>query len=275
MNASTGQQTSARGAAWLAALSHGAPRLPGYPPSVQVADVEAAGRAARLIAVVPDAASPLPRARHGETGLLEGWSLARAVHAAIDADRDSQVKRAIIAIVDTPSQAYGRREEAFGIHQALASAAAAYATARLAGHPVIALLVGKAMSGAFLAHGYQANRILALADPGVQVHAMGKEAAARITLRSVEDLEAFAATVPPMAYDLDNYATLGLLWRTIAVQDAAAPTADDLATVTRHLAEALADIDADPHRDLRSRLGGANRSATRAVRARLASQWQD
>ena len=47
MNASTGQQTSARGAAWLAALSHGAPRLPGYPPSVQVADVETAGRAAR------------------------------------------------------------------------------------------------------------------------------------------------------------------------------------------------------------------------------------
>jgi hypothetical protein len=36
---------------------------------------------------------------------------------------------------------------------------------------------------------------------------MGKEAAARITLRSVEELEAFAATVPPMAYDIDNYAS--------------------------------------------------------------------
>jgi malonate decarboxylase gamma subunit len=39
---------------------------------------------------------------------------------------------------------------------------------------VIALLVGKAMSGAFLAHGYQANRLIALRDPGVMVHAMGK-----------------------------------------------------------------------------------------------------
>ncbi len=267
--------TAGRGEAWLAALSGNAPRLPGFPHSVQVADIESSGRAARLIAVVPDPASPFPRARHGETGLLEGWSLARAVHDAIAADRDAPVKRAIIAIVDTPSQAYGRREEAFGIHQALASAAAAYATARLQGHPVIALLVGKAMSGAFLAHGYQANRILALDDPGVQVHAMGKEAAARITLRSVEDLEAFAATVPPMAYDLHNYATLGLLWRTIPVQDAGAPTADDLGTVHRHLADALADIDADPHRDLRGRLQGENRGATRRVRERLAAQWQD
>ncbi|WP_066741126.1 biotin-independent malonate decarboxylase subunit gamma [Cupriavidus sp. D384] len=273
--AQAAQSATSRGETWLAALGGNAARLPGYPASVQVADVETAGRAARLIAVVPDAASPFPRARQGEVGLLEGWSLARAVHEAVAADRDRPVKRAIVAIVDTPSQAYGRREEAFGIHQALASAAAAYATARLQGHPVIALLVGKAMSGAFLAHGYQANRILALRDPGVQVHAMGKEAAARITLRSVEDLEAFAATVPPMAYDLDNYATLGLLWRTIAVHDAAAPNAQDLAAVQGQLAEALADIDADPQRDLRSRLQGENRGATRQARALLASQWQD
>ena len=117
-------------------------------------------------------------------------------------------KRPIIAIVDVPSQAYGRREEALGIHQALAAAADSYARARLAGHPVIALLVGKAMSGAFLAHGYQANRLIALRDPGVMVHAMGKASAARVTLRSVEELEALAASVPPMAYDIDSYASL-------------------------------------------------------------------
>jgi malonate decarboxylase gamma subunit len=29
-----------------------------------------------------------------------------------------------VAVIDVPSQAYGRREEAFGIHQALAGAAA-------------------------------------------------------------------------------------------------------------------------------------------------------
>jgi malonate decarboxylase gamma subunit len=33
---------------------------------------------------------------------------------------------------------------------------------------------------------YQANRLIAFNDSGVLVHAMGKESAARITLRSVE-----------------------------------------------------------------------------------------
>ncbi|WP_432261915.1 biotin-independent malonate decarboxylase subunit gamma [Cupriavidus sp. TMH.W2] len=267
-------KTPGRGEAWLAGLGGTALRLPGYPPSVQVTDVETDGRRARLIAVVPDAASPFPRARHGEVGLLEGWSLARAVQEAVAADRGASVKRAIVAIVDTPSQAYGRREEAFGIHQALAGAAGAYATARLEGHPVIALLVGKAMSGAFLAHGYQANRIVALDDAGVQVHAMGKDAAARITMRSVEDLEAFAATVPPMAYDIGAYATLGLLWRTVRVSNPSAPDAADLGIVRAALADALADIEDDPHRDLRGRLHGENRGATRRAREVLARQWR-
>ena len=85
------------------------------------------------------------------------------------------------------------------------------------------------MSGAFLAHGYQANRLIALRDPGVMVHAMGKASAARVTLRSVEELEALAASVPPMAYDIDSYASLGLLWETLSVQQIEQPTAEDLA----------------------------------------------
>ena len=144
-------------------------------------------------------------------GLLEGWTLAKVVQETLNEDAASAVKRPIIAVIDVPSQAYGRREEGFGIHQALAGAAGAYAQARLAGHPVIGLIVGKAMSGAFLAHGYQANRLLAFNDPAVQVHAMGKASAARITLRSVEALEQLAASVPPMAYDIGTYATLVLL----------------------------------------------------------------
>ena len=47
------------------------------------------------------------------------------------------------------------------------------------GHPVIALVIGNAISGGFLTHGYQANRILAFDDAGVVIHAMHKEAAAR------------------------------------------------------------------------------------------------
>ena len=170
-------------------------------------------------------------------------------------------------------QAYGRREEALGIHQALAGAVQAYAQARLAGHPVIGLLVGKAMSGAFLAHGYQAQRLIALDDSGVMVHAMGKAAAARITLRSVEQLEALAAEVPPMAYDLASYASLGLLWRRLQVASAEAPNAADIAQVRACLADAVRDIGHST--DLASRLNGENRSASRDVRARLRSQWRE
>ena len=266
------EQSPSRGATWLAALTENAALLPGYPPSVRVVDAALGGLPARYIAVVPDSESRYPRARTGETGLVEGWALAQAVHEAIAADRNG-AKRAIVAVIDVSSQAYGRREEAFGIHQALAGAAGAYAQARQHGHPVIGLIVGKAMSGAFLAHGYQANRLIALNDDGVMVHAMGKGAAARVTLRSVEDLERLAASVPPMAYDIASYATLGLLWTLVDVDSAEEPSAPDMATVRAALLAALDSILGDTQPDLRSRLGGPNRQASSRVREMLQAQW--
>lgn len=157
-------QSKNRAAIWLEKLAPNAPRMSGLCPSVQVADAPLNGENVRFIAVVPDANNHYPRAAKGEVGLLEGWTLAKVVNETIDADANSDVKRPIVAVIDVPSQAYGRREEAFGIHLALAGAAGAYAKARLAGHPVIGLIVGKAMSGAFLAHGYQANRLIAIND---------------------------------------------------------------------------------------------------------------
>lgn len=263
---------SQRGLNWLRALTANAAAQPGYPASLKVVDAELAGQPARYLAVVPDGANRFPRARSGEVGLLEGWSLGRALDEVIQADHDKAEKRALVAVVDVPSQAYGRREEALGIHQALAGAVDGYARARLAGHPVIALLVGKAMSGAFLAHGYQANRIVALRDPGVMVHAMGKESAARVTLRSVDELEALAARVPPMAYDLDSYASLGLLWESLSVESIEQPGADDLARVQACLAHAQADIRTKGS-DLGGRLGAVNRAASRRVRELLRAQW--
>ncbi|MCE4055158.1 biotin-independent malonate decarboxylase subunit gamma [Pseudomonas sp. Au-Pse12] len=263
---------SLRGLNWFNALSEGATPVAGLPPSLRVADGELAGQPVRFIAVVADPENRFPRARQGEVGLLEGWGLAKAVDELIDTDRDQPHKRALVAIVDVPSQAYGRREEALGIHQALAAAADSYARARLAGHPVIALLVGKAMSGAFLAHGYQANRLIALRDPGVMVHAMGKASAARVTLRSVEELEALAASVPPMAYDIDSYAGLGLLWETLSVRQVEQPTAEDRVAVEECLLAAIADVRATSV-DLIGRLGAANRAASSRVRQLLREQW--
>ena len=125
-------------------------------------------------------------------------------------------------------------------------------------------------SGAFLAHGYQANRLIALRDPGVMVHAMGKASAARVTLRSVEELEALAASVPPMAYDIDSYASLGLLWEPLSVQQIEQPTVEDLARVTECLTQAINDVSSN---DLSGRLGANNREASSRVRELLRAQW--
>jgi len=270
--------TQSRGRTWFAALTaHATPATPaaGYPASLLVADAGLGGHPARFVAVVPDPDNRFPRVRNGEVGLVEGWEIARAVRELVEAERDRDSKSAIVAVVDVTSQAYGRREEAFGIHQALAAAAAAYADARLAGHPVIALIVGKAISGGFLAHGYQANRIVAFDDDAVSVHAMGKASAARITLRSVEALEQLAARVPPMAYDVRNYVSLGLLWRLLTLDNADAPTGADLAQVRETLLAAQADIQATADRGLTGRLDAANRAASRRVRELMRDQWQD
>jgi len=266
------QNVSSRGRVWFTALTAGSTPLDGLAPSVLASDTLLGGTPARLIAIVPDATNRFPRAARGEVGLLEGWTVARVVRDVIAADKDQAVKRAIVAIVDVPSQAYGRREEAYGIHQALAAAGAAYASARLAGHPVVALIVGKAMSGGFLAHGYQANRLIALNDSGVVVHAMNKAAAARITLRSVEQLEALAEKVPPMAYDVKNFSTLGLLWKLIDVGNPEQPSAADLQVATQTVQAAITDIATAP-RDLRGRLGATTREASRKVRELLKAQW--
>ncbi|SDY65911.1 malonate decarboxylase gamma subunit [Collimonas sp. OK242] len=263
-----------RGAAWFSRLTGEAQLVAGYPASVRVADADLAGKRARYIAVVPDPDNRFPRVRNGEVGLVEGWQLARAVQELVAADRGRKIKTPIVAVIDVASQAYGRREEGFGIHQALAGAAGAYVEARLAGHPVIGLIVGKAMSGAFLAHGYQANRLIAISDPEVMVHAMGKASAARITMRSVDALESLASTIPPMAYDIESYASLGLLWRCLQVAHPDAPSAADIDTVESSLHAALEDILADSSRDLASRLGAEHRQASSKVREMLRIQWR-
>src|SRR5208283_991582 len=218
------------GRTWFDALADGAQRVETGLGSLLVADATLTGERVRLLAVVPDPRNRFPRARHGELGLEEGWALARHIRDAIAADR-ADAKRPIIAVVDVKSQAYGRLEALLGISFSLAAAVDAYATARMAGHPVVALIVGSAISGGLLAHGDQAHRLLALDAPGVTVHAMGKDSAARVTLRSVEALEALGKTVIPMSYDIRQFARLGLLHELIAGIDADAPSVEQIAKV--------------------------------------------
>jgi malonate decarboxylase gamma subunit len=127
------------------------------------------------------------------------------------------------------------------------------------------------MSGAFLAHGYQANRLIAFNDSGVMIHAMGKESAARITLRTVEALEKLAATIPPMAYDISNYETLGLLSALLDIANPEAPEAGDMGKVNEALATAVREARTD--NTLKNRLNAKNRHSSALVRERMRAAW--
>ena len=258
----------------------------GDPPSVLTADAAIGDENARFLCVVPDPDSRFPCARNGEVGLEQAYTLAARIREVVNEETPqmsgssslplSDKKRPIIAIVDVKSQAYGRREEIAGIHLAAAAAADAYATARFAGHPVIGLIVGQAISGGFLTHGYQANRLLAFDDQEVLIHAMHKEPAARITRRTVAQLESLAKTVTPLSYDIRDYAKLGLLYKLPHVSNPESPSAGEISLVRNAIAEAITDARKGPT-DLRSRFESkaahTARKASRLIRARLEEQW--
>ncbi|MEK4007642.1 biotin-independent malonate decarboxylase subunit beta [Paenibacillus sp. FSL H3-0333] len=246
-------------------------------PSVLAADVEKNGQLCRVISVVPDSGSRFKRARAGEVGLLEGWTLAQIVRDAIKQDEDKEHKRPIIAVIDVPSQAYGYKEEMVGISLALAASTDAYATARLKGHPVIGVIVGNAISGAFLSHGLQSNRLIALDDSKINIQAMSKASAARITKRTIEELEEASKKVPAMAYDVNSYSTLGPLYTLLSGIEADEPQAGDIATVEQTIVEAIGSTQGAP-RDLSFRLQtdealAGGRLATLKVRSLLREQW--
>ena len=206
-----------RGRVWFRALTGQISPMPGDPESVLTSDAPLGKDTARFLCVVSNPQGRFPCARDGQVGLEEAYTLATRVREAMDQDKNA-ARRPIIAIVDVKSQAYGRREEMAAIFLAAAAAADAYGSARLAGHPVITLVVGHALSGGLLTHGYQANRILAFDDDGVMIHAMHKEAAARITRRSVESLETLGKTIAPLSYDIRDFAKLGLLHKLLHVK---------------------------------------------------------
>jgi biotin-independent malonate decarboxylase gamma subunit len=143
---------------------------------------------------------------------------------------------------------------------------------------VISLVAGQAFSGGFLTHGYQANRILAFDDPGVVIHAMHKEAAARITRRSVAELEELGHEIAPMSYDVRDYAKLGLLYRLLHVDDPQHPTTADTEAIRHDLIDAIQDARrgaTDLSNHLQSDAAKQTRKAGIAVRTALEAQWQN
>jgi malonate decarboxylase beta subunit len=105
---------------------------------------------------------------------------------------------------------------------------------------------------------------------------MHKAAAARITLRTVEELDELAKTILPMSYNVEDWAKLGFCDALLKVDDADSPTRDDVESVSAAITDAIHRARSGPV-DLSNRLDSdaavTTRHASRAVRDLLAQQW--
>jgi malonyl-S-ACP:biotin-protein carboxyltransferase subunit MadD len=176
---------------------------PDFGPGAVVGEAKLDGVTVTVIASDADAFNEkFPVVYSGIIGLEEGYKMAQAVYAtlAVDAEKPATGKRPIVLIVDTPGNGPGKVEEIFGMNKATGSYQLALAEARLAGHPIVAMVVGRAISGAFLCHGLQASRILSLTSQfQTMIHVMPITSVSRIIKKDVELLEVLAKSNPVFA----------------------------------------------------------------------------
>jgi len=105
---------------------------------------------------------------------------------------------------------------------------------------------------------------------------MHKAAAARITQRTVDQLDELAKTIAPLSYRVEDWAKLGFCDGLLNVENADAPSAHDVETVGAAIAYAVQRARRGPV-DLSNRLDSdaavTMRHASRTVRDLLARQW--
>lgn len=148
----------------------------------------------------------------GIIGLEEGYKMALAVYHSIRADQDRPLaeKRPLVLIVDTPGNGAGKQEEIFGMNKATGAYQMALAEARKAGHPIVAIVVGRAISGGFLCHGLQADHVLSLGPKfNTMIHVMPITSISRITKLNIEWLQELAENNPVFAAGPDYFYKLG------------------------------------------------------------------
>jgi len=186
---------------------------PDYGPCAAVGTAKIKGRCSTVI--VNDAQAfndRFPVVFGGIIGMEEAYKMAMTVYKSMEADKDKPMaeKRPIVLIVDTPGNGPGKMEEIAGMNKATGGYQLALAEARKAGHPIIACVIGRAISGAFLCHGLQADHILALSkDYGTMIHVMPITSISRITKMDIEKLEALSTSNPVFAAGVDFFYKLG------------------------------------------------------------------
>lgn len=186
---------------------------PDYGVGAIVGTAAVDGRKVTIIANDPETYSEkYPVVFAGVIGLEEAYKMAQAVYRTIEADKALPVagKRPIVLIVDTPGNAPGKVEEIIGMNKATGAYQLALAEARGWGHPIVAVVIGRAISGAFLCHGLQADHILALSkDFGTIIHVMPLTSISRITKMDIERLEELSHENPIFASGVDFFYKLG------------------------------------------------------------------
>lgn len=148
----------------------------------------------------------------GVIGLEEAYKMAQAVYHTMKADEKKPLeeKRPLILIVDTPGNAPGKTEEIIGMNKATGAYQLALAEARKKGHPILAMVVGRAISGAFLCHGLQADHILSLSKKfETVIHVMPLTSIAIITKQDIEKLEKLSQSNPVFASGAEFFYRLG------------------------------------------------------------------
>ncbi len=170
----------------------------------------------------------------GVIGMEEAYKMALAVYNTMEADKDKPLeqKRPLVLIVDTPGNGPGKTEEIFGMNKATGGYQLALAEARKLGHPIVAMVIGRAISGAFLCHGLQADQILALDKTfGTMIHVMPLTSIARITKIDIERLEELSKDNPVFAAGVDFFHKLG------GVEEIVNKVEDMKAIIKKHIAE--------------------------------------
>ncbi|MBN2752539.1 MAG: biotin-independent malonate decarboxylase subunit gamma [Rhodospirillaceae bacterium] len=211
---------------------------PDFGPGAMVGTAKLDGQTVTVIGNDAEAFNEkFPVVYAGIIGMEEAYKMAQAVYATVAADvaKAKAEKRAIVLIVDTPGNGPGKTEEIFGMNKATGAYQLALAEARMAGHPIVAMVIGRAISGAFLCHGLQADHILSLDSSfGTMIHVMPLTSISRIVKKDIEVLEKLAEGNPVFAAGPQFFHRLG------GVEEIVTTIEDMHAVVAKHVAEVRA-----------------------------------
>ncbi|MEO8935964.1 MAG: biotin-independent malonate decarboxylase subunit gamma [Burkholderiaceae bacterium] len=163
--------------------------------------------------------------------------------------------RAIVLLIDTQGQRLRHRDELLGINVYMAHLAQCLEVARRAGHRIVSLVYGRAVSGGYITGGMMADSCHALVSAEISV--MNLPAMARVTKIPQQRLEELAETSPVFAPGAANYLKMGgldSLWD------------DDAADALRRALSAELQCDAHGRTDLRRAAGDARGGRSMALR---------